>query len=471
MDDILALDATDLLSAYRRHILSPREVIDAVLAAIGRHNPAVNAFCLVDQEGARKAALESEQRWMCGAPHGLLDGVPVTIKDAIMWQGHPNRGGSKTSPPDPAPEHAPTVEDLLDAGAIPIGKTTLPEFGWKAVSDSPLYGITRNPWDTRMTTGGSSAGAGAAAALNLGMLHLGMDSAGSIRVPSSFCGVFGVKPTHGRVPSYPPLPFALISDIGPMTRSVRDAALMLAVIADPDARDIWALHNPAPDYRVGLEDGVRGLRIAWSPRLGFIDRIDAEVEQIAARAAHVFEELGAKVEQADPQWQDPIDIIRLLWQVGSWTELSGADRGRWHECDPGLVACALQGKDIAAADFIQGANGRTPLYRTMSEFLLHYDLLLTPTVAASAFEAGHNTPPDGRFGDDWFNWSSYSYPFDLTLQPAATVPCGQTRDGLPVGLQIVGAYLRDDLVLKAARAFETARPWPKLDAPRVRHQG
>src|SRR5205823_5280456 len=162
---------------------------------------------------------------------------------------------------------------------------------------------------------------------------------------------------------YPPLPFALISDVGPMTRSVRDAALMLTVIADPDARDIWALHNPAPDYRVGLEDGVRGLRIAWSPRLGFVDRIDAEIEQITAQAARVFEELGAKVEQADPQWQDPIGIIRLLWQVGSWTELSGADKQRWHECDPGLVACALQGKDIAATDFIQGANGRTPLYR------------------------------------------------------------------------------------------------------------
>ncbi|MFL6673190.1 MAG: amidase [Massilia sp.] len=470
MDNILSLDATALVSAYRRRTLSPREAIDAVLDAIARHNPVVNAFSEVDADGARQAAAASEGRWMRGAPLGLLDGVPVTIKDAIMWAGHPNRGGSRTSPPDPAPESAPATEDLLEAGAIPVGKTTLPEFGWKAVGDSPLYGITRNPWDTRMTTGGSSAGAGAAAALNLGMLHLGMDSAGSIRIPSSFCGVFGFKPSHGRVPSYPPLPFALISDTGPMTRSVRDAALMLTVIANPDPRDIWAIKTPAPDYRVGLDDGVRGMRIAWSPRLGFVDRLDEEIDAITARAARVFEELGATVVEADPEWQDPIEVIRMLWQVGSWSELSGASRDRWGECDQDLVAFAQPGQDIRAADFLSRANGRTPLFRAMSEFHRHYDLLLAPAVATSAFEVGHNTPPDGRFGNDWFNWSKYSYPFDLTLQPAASVPCGQTRDGLPVGLQIVAPFLRDDLVLKAARAFESARPWPMLDAPRVRHK-
>jgi aspartyl-tRNA(Asn)/glutamyl-tRNA(Gln) amidotransferase subunit A len=469
MDDILALDATALLNAYRRRTLSPREAVDAVLAAIGRHDPSINAFCEVDEDGARRAAADSESRWMRGAPAGLLDGVPVTIKDAILWAGHPNRGGSRTSPPDPAPENAPATEDLLDAGAIPVGKTTLPEFGWKAVGDSPLYGITRNPWDTRMTTGGSSAGAGAAAALNLGMLHLGMDSAGSIRIPAAFCGVCGLKPSHGRVPSFPPLPFALLSDIGPMARTVRDAALMLTVIADPDPRDIWALQSASPDYRTGLEDGVRGMRIAWSPRLGFVGQLDADIEHICAQAARVFEELGATVEQADPQWHDPVDVIRMIWRVGSWSELSGVDQARWGECDSDLVAFAQPGRDIRAIDFLNGANGRTPLFRAMSTFHQRYDLLLTPTVATSAFEVGHLTPPDGRFGGEWFNWASYSYPFDLTLQPAITVPCGQTAGGLPVGLQIVGPYLRDDLVLKAARAFESVRPWPRLDAPRVRH--
>ncbi|MDB5824726.1 MAG: Amidase [Herminiimonas sp.] len=468
MNDILALDGTSLLNAYRNRTLSPCEVTDAVLGAIERHNTVVNAFCVVDAAAARQSAKASEERWMRGTPSGLLDGLPVTIKDALLWAGHPNRGGSKGSPPDPVQESAPAVEDLLEAGAIPVGKTTLPEFGWKAVGDSPLYGITRNPWDTRMTTGGSSAGAGAAAALNLGVMHVGMDSAGSIRIPSAFCGVFGLKPSHGRVPSYPPLPFALISDVGPMTRTVRDAALMLTVMADPDARDIWGLQTPSPDYRVGLQDGVGGLRMAWSPRLGFVEKIDPEVEQIAAHAARAFEELGAVVEQTDPDWKDPIDTIRTIWRVGSWSELSSVPQEQRGDCDPGLIAFADGAGNITATDFINEANGRTPLFRTMADFHRRYDVLLTPTVATSAFEAGHNTPPDGRFGDEWFKWAPYSYPFDLTLQPAATVPCGFTKSGLPVGLQIVAAYLRDDLVLKAARAFESIRPWATISVPRER---
>jgi aspartyl-tRNA(Asn)/glutamyl-tRNA(Gln) amidotransferase subunit A len=469
MHDILSLDGTSLLTAYRNRTLSPCEVINAVLAAIERHNGAVNAFCLVDADGARQGARASEGRWMRGEPAGPVDGVPVTIKDAFLWAGHPNRGGSRNSPAEPVPENAPAVEDLLEAGAIPIGKTTLPEFGWKAVGDSPLYGVTRNPWDTRMTTGGSSAGAGAAAALNLGMMHLGMDSAGSIRIPSAFCGVFGLKPSHGRVPSFPPLPFGLISDVGPMTRTVRDAALMLTVTADPDARDISALHTPAPDYRVGLEDGVRGLRMAWSPRLGFVEKLDPEIEEITAGAARAFEEMGATVEEADPDWKDPLDMMRLIWRVGSWSELSSVPQDRWGDSDPDLVAFAQPGRDIKAIEFVTGANGRTPLFRTMADFHTRYDVLLTPTVATAPFEVKHNTPPDRRFGDEWFKWAPYSYPFDLTLQPAATVPCGLTKAGLPVGLQIIAPYLRDDLVLRVARSFESIRPWPTITEPRVCH--
>ena len=466
MTDILSLDATALLNAYRRGTISPVEAINAVLEAAERHNPVVNALCLIDHVGARRSAQASEARWMRGEPMGELDGVPVTLKDALPWKGFPNRGGSKTSSPDPVDESAPAVEDLLEAGAIPIGKTTMSEFGWKALGDSPLYGIARNPWDTRMTCGGSSGGAAVAAALNLGMLHAGMDSAGSIRVPSSFCGVFGLKPSHGRVPSNPPLPFALISDVGPITRSVRDAALMLTVMADPDPRDIWTVQAHTPDYRVGLEDGIRGMRIAWSPRLGFVRELDEEVEQICAQAVRAFEDLGAIVEEADPKWDDPIDVMRMLWLVGSWIELSGVDPSRRGECDPGLVAFARPGEKVLAAEFLDKANGRMALFRAMSEFHHRYDLLLTPTVATAAFEVGHNTPPDGRCGDEWFNWSKYSYPFDLTLQPVATVPCGQTRSGLPVGLQIAGPFLCDGQVLKAARAFETARPWEKLVSPR-----
>jgi aspartyl-tRNA(Asn)/glutamyl-tRNA(Gln) amidotransferase subunit A len=466
MRDLASLDGTALLAAYRNRLLSPREVVQDVLERAEKANPVINAFVFTDAEGVLAAARRSEERWMRGQPCGPLDGLPCTIKDAINWAGHPNRAGSRLSPPDPVPENAPTVEDLLEAGAIPVGKTTLPEFGWKAVGDSPLYGVTRNPWDTSKTTGGSSAGAGAAAALNLGVIHLGMDSAGSIRIPAAFCGVFGLKPSHGRVPSAPPVPFALISDIGPLARTVRDAARMLTVIAGPDPRDIWSVQAPPPDYRIGLEDGVRSLRLAWSPRLGFVGTLDPEVEALAAEAARAFEELGAVVEQADPDWRDPLDIIRAIWRAGSWMELSSAaPPERWHEADPGLVAFAEPGRDMRAAEFMGAANARNALFKAMSEFHERYDLLLTPAVATAAFEAGHDTPPDGRFGEEWFKWAPYSYPFDLTLQPAASVPCGRTGAGLPVGLQIVGPLLRDDLVLRAARAFEAVRPWPVIERP------
>ena len=467
MPDCLSLDGTSLLAAYRTGALSPREVVRAALDAIERHNPAVNAFCSVDGDGALGAAAASEERWRRGTPVGPLDGLPVTVKDNIAWAGHPSRRGSRTAPSEPVPESAPAVERLLGAGAIPLGKTTLPEFGWKGLGDSPLTGNTLNPWDTRLTTGGSSAGAGAAAALNLGVMHLGTDGAGSIRIPASFCGVFGLKPSYGRVPSYPPSPFAIVSHVGPITRTVRDAALMLSTIAMPDSRDITALRTPAPDYRVGLEDGLRGLRIAWSPRLGYVERLDPEVEAACAQAVRAFEELGALVEEADPAFADPIAILNTLWHVGAWSAVRAVPEERRAEMDPGLLALADNGRSILGADFVAAANARGALSHAMARFHTRYDLLVAPTLATAAFAAGHNTPADGRFGEDWLAWTPYSYPSNLTLQPAATVPCGLTSSGLPVGLQIVGPMLRDDLVLQASRAFEAIRPWAVLSEPGV----
>jgi aspartyl-tRNA(Asn)/glutamyl-tRNA(Gln) amidotransferase subunit A len=467
MTDILALDGTSLLAAYRNGTLSPREVIEAVLAAIERHDPVLSAFVSVDAEGARAEAAASEERWRSGEPVGPCDGLPFTVKDNLLWAGHPTRRGSHVSSSEPAGENAPAVDRLLEAGAIPVGKTSLPEFGWKGLGDSPPTGPTRNPHDTRTTTGGSSAGAAAAAALNLGVLHLGTDGAGSIRIPASFCGVYGLKPSFGRVPSYPPSPFAIVSHVGPLTRSVRDAALMLAVIAEPDARDMTALTTLGPDYRIGVTDGVQGLRIAWSPRLGYVERLDPEVEELAADAAQAFAELGAVVEEADPGFGDPTSTLETLWGAGAWSALKAIPEERWSEMDPGLVDIAVRGRDISGADFIAAANARGALYSTMARFHERYDLLLTPTLATPAFEVEHNTPPNGSFGADWLAWTPYSYPFNLTLQPAASLPCGFTKGDLPVGLQIVGPMGADDLVLAASRAFESLRPWPRLAEPRV----
>jgi aspartyl-tRNA(Asn)/glutamyl-tRNA(Gln) amidotransferase subunit A len=468
MPDILAFDGASLLAAYRNRTLSPVEAMKAALAAVERFNPTLNAFNVIDAEAALAAARQSEDRWSKGEPRGLADGLPFTVKDNMLWAGHPMRRGSRTTGETPVAETAPAVDRLIEAGAIPFGKTTLPEFGWKGLSDSPLTGLTRNPWDTRMTTGGSSAGAAAAAALNLGVLHLGTDGAGSIRIPAGFCGVYGIKPSFGRVPAYPPSPFAIVSHVGPMTRTVRDAALMLSVIAAPDHRDITATSAGTFDFRVGLQDGVKGLRIAWSPRLGYVRTLDPEAEALAAEAARAFEELGAVVEEADPGFEDPIETLNTLWHVGAWLVVKAIPEARRSELDPGFLAISERGRDVSGADFVAAGNARGALFSAMARFHERYDLLLTPTLATPAFEVGRNTPADGRFGDHWLAWTPYSYPFNLTLQPAASVPCGLTAAGLPVGLQIVGPMLRDDLVLRASRAFESIRPWGFPDEPRIR---
>ena len=468
MSELLSLDLSALAAGYRAKRFSPVEVATAACEAAEAANPAINAFILIDREAALEAARASEARWAAGEPAGPLDGAPFTIKDNVFWKGRPARRGSRSSSEEPVGENAPAVDRLIEAGAVPFAKTTLPEFGWKGLGDSPLTGLTRNPWDTRMTTGGSSAGAAAAAALGIGPLHIGTDGAGSIRIPASFCGIFGIKASFSRVPAYPPSPFAIVSHLGPMTRSVADAAAMLSVIAQPDPRDVDSLWLPPQDYAAGLEDGVAGLRVAWSPRLGYVSDLDPEVEALTTEAARAFASLGASVAEADPGFSDPTEILRSLWRTGASLALSGIPEERWDELDPGFLSEAELGRKLSGADFVRASNARAANALAAARFHETYDLLLTPTLAVPAFEVGHNTPPDGSFGQDWLNWTPYTYPFNLTLQPAATVPCGLTKAGLPVGLQIVGAMGRDDLVLRAARAFEKARPWARIDAPVVR---
>jgi aspartyl-tRNA(Asn)/glutamyl-tRNA(Gln) amidotransferase subunit A len=467
MTDIAAMTAVDLLRLYRRRELSPVEVTRDALARIERFNPVINAFILIDDERALAAAQRSETRWGKGEPRGLVDGVPATVKDNIWVKDRPCRKGSATTDEAPMPEDAPSVSRLHDNGAIVLGKTTLPEFGWIGVCHSPLTGITRNPWNLDRTPGGSSGGAAAAALLNLGWLHIGTDGAGSIRIPAAFTGVFGIKPHFGRVPAYPASPFTVLAHQGPLTRTVSDAALMLSVIAAPDERDMTAMNTPAPDYRVGLEDGVRGLRIAWSPRLGYVQRVHPEVEASAAAAARVFEDLGAHVEQVDPGLTDSAETIRTIWGAVSAAVVGSIPERDHGKMDPGFRRIAECGQSYSVGDYLAAYGRRSDLANAMARFHAKYDLLLTPQMAVPAIEAGLEAPADGSFGDEWVQWSPFTYPFNLTQQPAASVPCGFTSDGLPIGLQIVGPARQDALVLRAARAFESARPFATLSAPRM----
>ncbi|MFO1349876.1 MAG: amidase [Gammaproteobacteria bacterium] len=465
MTDLALLTATELTRLYRTRQLSPVEATRAALERIRRDNPAVNAFCLVDEEATLASARASEARWHAGRPQGQADGVPCSVKDIILTQGWPTLRGSRIVARDQAwNEDAPAVARLREHGAVLLGKTTSPEFGWKAVTDSPLTGITRNPWHLGMTPGGSSGGAAAAAALGMGALHIGTDGGGSIRIPAAFTGIFGLKPSFGRVPAYPLSPFGSVAHLGPITRSVGDAALMLTIMSEPDARDWYALPYDRRDYRIGLDDGVRGLRIAFSPTLGYA-QVDPEVAAAAARAAQVFAELGARVDNADPGFTNPLDIFNKHWYTGAANALSALAPEQRELLDPGLRAVAAAGAAVGHMEYIAAVNARGDLGQRMCLFHQRYDLLLTPSVPIPAFTAGQEVPAAAY--QRWPEWTPFSYPFNLSQQPAASIPCGFTSAGLPIGLQIVGPMHQDALVLRAARAFEAAHPIRLPDAPRM----
>jgi aspartyl-tRNA(Asn)/glutamyl-tRNA(Gln) amidotransferase subunit A len=468
MKPLAQLSASELGPLYRSGALSPVEVARDALARIEAVEPRVNAFIHREPAETLRQAAASEARWKAGSPLGRLDGVPVTIKDNLVVAGWPIRRGTTLSSTAPAPEDSPCTARLREAGAVILGKTTMPEYGWKGVGDSPLTGITRNPWNIATGPGGSSAGAAVAAALNLGCIHLGTDGAGSVRIPASFTGVFGLKPSYGRVPAWPASVMGFLAHVGPLTRTVTDAALAMSCIGQPDSRDMTALITPCPDYLDGLEDGVAGLRIGWSPALGQDVTIDPQVAALTQKAAEVFGTLGAHVEEADPGFADPIDILMTIWSAGAalaLRDVSAADRLKM---DPGLVAVAVAGEKISGAAYVDALLfQRNALSRAMANYHAKYDLLLTPSLAIPAFETGRNTPKGAAYGEDWTRWTPFSYPFNITQAPAASVPCGLTREGLPVGLQIVGPLGSDALVLRAARAFEKAMPFARVDTPRT----
>jgi aspartyl-tRNA(Asn)/glutamyl-tRNA(Gln) amidotransferase subunit A len=325
-----------------------------------------------------------------------------------------------------------------------------------------LTGITRNPWKLNRSTGGSSGGAAAAAALGLGQLHLGTDAAGSIRIPSAFCGVFGIKPSFGRVPAYPASPFSALAHVGPLARSVEDAALMLSIIGRPDMRDFSACNAPCPDFTIGLDQGVAGMRIAYSPKLGLDLDIDPEIASACERAAQTFVELGATVEVSDPKLPDCRPIIDNLWKAVAAFIRDAIPADARAQCDPGFLRDAETGANVPTGRYIAASAERANVALAMMRFHESYDLLLTPQMPVPALVAGHDVPPDGRM-THWLDWSPFTYPFNITQQPAASVPCGFTRKGLPIGLQIVGPSNADARVLTAARAFENARPFARIE--------
>ncbi len=457
-EDLAYASAEDLLEGYSNGTISPVEATQAALSQIEKYNPALNAFVLVDDEGALKAAKDSEARWKQGNPQGLLDGIPTTIKDIMLTEGHPTLKGSLLiDKSGPWEDDAPAVARLKENGAIILGKTTTPEFGWKGVTDSPLSGITRNPWNPDTTPGGSSGGASSACAAGMGVLHTGTDGGGSVRIPAAFAGIFGLKPSFGRVPVWPASAFGTVSHIGPMTRSVADGALMLQSMIGFDARDWYSLPPTHRNYRKCSEGSLKGRKIAYSRTLGYAN-VDSGVATAVDKAVDLIKDLGAEVEEIDPGFDKPLDIFNTLWYSGAYYAMRGMTDAQLQLLDPGLQKVVEEGSKISLPDFMDATVARAELGAKMRAFHETYELLLTPSLAVTAFKAGQLAPNMEDAESAWVDWTPFSYPFNLTQQPACSVPCGLADDGLPVGLQIVGPMHRDDLVLSAAAAFEAVSP-------------
>lgn len=465
MSEAVYRTAAALVEAFRRKELSPLEVLRAQLERIHAHNAAINAFTLVDEEGALRAARESEERWRRGAPMGPLDGVTITVKDNLMVAGYPFRRGSRSTPQTPVKESAPIVARCLEAGAVMLGLSAMPEFGMGPVTISPLTGITRNPWNTARQAGGSSGGGAAAVAAGFATLSLASDAGGSIRIPAALNGVVGLKPSGGRVPMYPASSAGALSCNGPITHSVEDAALVLNLASRADARDPGALPSSAVDYREGLQEGVKGWRIAVSPTLGYARKVHPELVDALRRAGEAFAALGAVVEERDPGIEDPTEPYLVLLKAGFRYAMRNATAEQKALLGPAQQEI-LAGADVPLNAYLAAQEHCQGLARRLQAFHQDYDLLLTPTVAWPAFAAERTYPEEFEAFPNRRAWVPFTALFNLTQQPALTVPAGLTAEGLPAGLHIVGPRFAEARVLRAAAAFEAAHPFtqrPSLD--------
>ena len=457
--------ATELAQDIATKRLSPVEIVDTFLARIERLNPTINAYCTVTADQARAAARRAEAAVMRGAVLGPLHGVPVSIKDLIFTQGVRTTRGSKLYEHYVPDQDAPVVERLKAAGAIVLGKTNTPEIGWKGVTDNLVFGPTRNPWNLARTPGGSTGGGSAQVAAGLGPIAIGTDGGGSIRIPAAFAGCFGFKPSFGRVPVYPAAPNESVSHTGPLTNTVRDAALTLNVIAGPDDRDRNSLPAAGLDYLAACDGDLRGLRVAWSPDLGYAT-VDAQVRRSAEAAALRFAEFGCDVAAVDIAWSNPDGAWESIFYGGIVAAVGDRFDAIRDQLDPGLAALIEACRHDSMAAYVKALVVRNAFWDQARTLFERFDLLLTPTMPIPAFEITRNTPwpVAGRLGES-LAWSYFTYPFNLTGQPAANLPCGFTDDSLPIGLQVVGRRHADATVLRAAAAFEAAAPWQDRRPP------
>lgn len=451
--DVLDLSGRELLDAYQKKSLSPVEVSRAALQRALDLNPSLNAMVLIsDEDSLMKQAHISEGRWARGEPCGILEGIPVTIKDGTNVIGWPTRDGSLTTSDMPQQEDSPVPARLRESGVIFLGKTTTPEFGHKGVTDSPVSGITRNPWNLSKTSGGSSGGAAVAAATGMGYLHHGTDGGGSVRIPANFCGVFGIKPSGGLVPGWPPTLFSTIAAAGPITRTVEDAALMLDVMSRPDSRDWHSVPYQERHFASSLSKPVNGLKIAYASTISGV-KVDAEVMDIVAKAARGMDGKIGNVEEITLDFPTIVDTFNKHWMaIAAWI-VNQMPEDKRSRMDPYLLGWARRGAGMKLDDYLNAEHERMMIGHRLKMLFEAYDILVLPVTPVVAFNVGKNVADDEE-GRPWDDWTPFTLAANLGKLPAASVPCGMTREGLPVGIQVVSGFLKDGLVLQVSQFLE-----------------
>jgi aspartyl-tRNA(Asn)/glutamyl-tRNA(Gln) amidotransferase subunit A len=448
MNDFAGMSIADLSRGLGLKLFSPTELLKDVLHRSEKLEPELNMFAHFDPEGALAQAAESEQRIMRGQKLGDLDGIPTSIKDLIAVKGMPMRFGSRSSSSDLVEVDAPAVQRLRAAGAVILGKSTTSEFGCKAVGDSPLSGITRNPLDLSLTPGGSSSGAAAMVAAGLVPYAIGTDGGGSIRIPAALTGLFGIKAQFGRVPVYPVSATPTLAHVGPLTRSPGDAASVLSVISGFDRRDPFSVAGQVPDF-VGATSKDRNLRIAWSPTLGY-GRVDPDVAECVTSAVRRLEVLGYNIEEVDIILDtDPIDMWTAEFYAGVGTRLRKTIEERPELLDPAVLKVLRLALAQGMQEYYESVFARYAFREKMRGIFENFDILLTPTVPASGIEVGHDVP-EGFEDKTIVSWATFTYPFNLTGNPAASMPVGLTKKGRPAALQIVGSTFDEMSVLSLA---------------------
>ncbi|CAK7262410.1 MULTISPECIES: amidase [unclassified Shinella] len=467
IDEITTKPAQVLAGLIRERELSCLEVTSAFLKRIDDINPKINAFCTVLHEAALAAAAQADQAFRSGSPIGPLHGLPVALKDLTPTKGVRTTRGSRLFENAVPTEDVELVRRLKKAGAILIGKTNTPEFGHKGETDNLIFGPTRNPWRLDRTPGGSSGGSAAAVAAGLVPFAEGSDGAGSIRIPASMCGIFGFKPSYGRVPDVAG-PFSSHTPFfhnGPLARSVGDAALLYQAMVGADSSDPFSV--PADqDALISLDHGVAGLRVAFSMNLGYFEVSD-EVKLACTRATEAFSALGCVVDEVEVGFDGDLEAAFFtLWCAKLATVYSGITDREFSMLEPVVQGLIERGRELSAVEFGRANLVREVVWGRLCSIFEKYDVLICPTTAVPAFSI-ENGPPgtiNGASINRLLGWF-LTYPFNFTGNPAASVPCGFSHDGLPIGMQIIGRRLDDGLVLRASRTFERLSPWPKLANP------